>query len=116
MFRNKLRMTATILVASASVMVAAPAIASAEIQGGSTGSGSLSEAQCEGLGDLANKYWNMALKDLDDGNVPAVNNDLAAYDAVTNYGLSHGCFFTDPGRLRPPTTSGVTVATLPTAA
>jgi hypothetical protein len=78
--------------------VAKPTVVAAKttIQGGSTGQGPFTEAQCEALGDKAESYNKSGFDKVVSGDVDGGQRDGAAAQALVDYGTDNGCFFTVP--------------------
>jgi hypothetical protein len=75
--------------------VATSGVAAAKIEGGSTGDpGSLDEKTCEALGEKAQEYNQKGFNEIaNDGDLVAGQADGAAAQAVVDYGMDNGCFF-----------------------
>jgi hypothetical protein len=75
----------------------ATAAARQQIQGGSTGQGPFNEQQCEDLGKKAEGYNKSGYDKLaNKGDIDGAQRDGAAAQALVDYGMDNGCFFTTP--------------------
>ena len=70
-------------------------VLAAKIQGGATGDGDMSEADCEKLGDIAENFASTGLEQVKNGDLTAGQANGAAAQAVVDLGMNHGCFFTN---------------------
>jgi len=108
--RPSARMAATTLVAPVSAtrvarpittanphpVVSTVTVSAQKIQGGATGDGPFTEAECEALGDKAEEYASKGLEEIKNGDLNAGQADGAAAQGVVDYGMDMGCFFTVP--------------------
>ena len=67
-------------------------VSQARIEGGATGDG-FSEKECEALGDKAEEYNKKGFNEVVNGDINAGQADGAAAQAVVDYGMDNGCFF-----------------------
>src|SRR5207244_2874879 len=74
--------------------VVTTSVSAAKIEGGSTGDGGFDEKTCEALGAKAEEYSQKGFNEIaNNGDLVAGQADGAAAQAVVDYGMDNGCFF-----------------------